>query len=99
MPRNSEVTHTGRPLSRRPLPFAGELLRRPSQTPMKSASSAPVARQRSGEPLPWSSDPRDLLGSEATAGIEPAMKVLQTFDLLIGLTLRLSSRRAKGAPQ
>src|SRR5438132_12541985 len=80
MPRNSEVTH-GRPLSRRPLPFTGGLLRRPSQTPMKSASSAPVARQRSGEPLPWSSDPRDLLETEATAGIEPAMKVLQTSAL------------------
>jgi len=41
----------------------------------------------------------DFFDSEATAGIEPAMKVLQTFDLSLGLTLRLSSRRAKGAPQ
>src|SRR2546430_8829662 len=40
--------------------------------------------QRSGEPLPCSSDPRDLLETEATAGIEPAMKGLQTSALPLG---------------
>jgi hypothetical protein len=30
------------------------------------------------DPCPWSSGSNDLLGTEATAGIEPAMKVLQT---------------------
>jgi len=37
----------------------------------------PTVGQGSNAPLPWVSESHDLLGSEATAGIEPAMKVLQ----------------------
>jgi len=36
---------------------------------------------------------------EATAGIEPAIEGFADVDLVLGLTLRLSSKRAKGAPQ
>jgi len=92
-----------RPLSFRPLSLAG----RPMSRPRSSSGNRIGIRTEIYRTLwPVGSRGRNFheltrrrSKTEATAGIEPAMKVLQTFDLLLGLTLRLSSRRAKGAPQ
>jgi hypothetical protein len=51
---------------------------------MKSAKREKVAQQRSNRPLPLVFESCELLGTEATAGIEPAMKVLQTSALPLG---------------
>ena len=51
---------------------------------MKFASPDVVGGRGLANLCPWCSESVDLLVTEATAGIEPAMKVLQTSALPLG---------------